>query len=178
MVAPDDKQGNRRLVAYVVADGGFSKEMLTIYLKEKLPDYMLPAVCYRWKACHLTANGKVDKRSAAGCGRATINPRKATWRRRTRAATTAATWQDILEMEQIGIHDDFFELGGHSLLAVRLISAIRKPFRQSYPSAIFSITLRWLCSHIRLFGTGIEWANISHSVPTASKSLVPIKKGT
>jgi nitrogen fixation protein/acyl carrier protein len=41
-------------------------------------------------------------------------------------AKLAAIWEEVLELEQVGIHDDFFELGGHSLLAVRLISAIQK----------------------------------------------------
>ena len=51
------------LAGYVVAEGSFSKEALTIYLREKLPDYMVPAVLIELESIPLTANGKVDKKA-------------------------------------------------------------------------------------------------------------------
>ncbi|WP_071517671.1 type I polyketide synthase [Geitlerinema sp. PCC 9228] len=47
--------------------------------------------------------------------------------------TIAATWQDFLGIDDVGIHDDFFELGGHSLLAARIISQLRDRFQQEIP---------------------------------------------
>ncbi len=127
VLALDDKQGNKRLVAYVVADY-FDREALNEYLQEKLPEYMVPSVLVELQAMPLTANGKVDRKAlpdpeaSAEPGDKYVAPQTAA------ELQMAAIWQEVLEVEQVGIHDDFFELGGHSLLAIRLISAIRKSF--------------------------------------------------
>ncbi len=133
VLAKDDKQGNKRLVGYIVPRDEFDKEAIVKYLKEKLPDYMIPGVLVELETLPLTANGKVDRKalpdpeageSASG---QYVAPRNET------ETKLAAIWEDVLEVEQVGVHDDFFELGGHSLLAVRLISAIRKAFNVEMP---------------------------------------------
>ena len=176
VIAPDDKQGNRRVVAYVVADGGFSKEMLNSYLKEKLPDYMLPAVVIQLESVPLTANGKVDKRSLPDAD-VHDQPQKGYVAPESEAQQQMADiWQDILEVEQVGIHDDFFELGGHSLLAVRLISAIRKEFTVELPiSHVFDYpTVALLAEQLPQQSA----TSTLHFVNTQqNKSLIPIKTG-
>jgi amino acid adenylation domain-containing protein len=129
----DDKQGNKRLVAYIVGDEDFDREDLLSYLKEKLPDYMVPSIIIDLESLPLAPNGKVDRKSLPDPGQAEqksdeyIAPRNAT------EAQLAEIWQDILEVDQVGVDDDFFVLGGHSLLAVRLISSIRKAFQAELP---------------------------------------------
>ncbi|MEO7583967.1 MAG: amino acid adenylation domain-containing protein [Ferruginibacter sp.] len=133
VLAKDDKQGNKKLVAYIVANDDFNREVINGYLKKKLPDYMIPSVLMELDSLPLTANGKVDRKalpdpdSADNEAGQYVAPRNETEER------LATIWEDILEVEQVGINDDFFELGGHSLLAVRLVSAIRKAFTVEMP---------------------------------------------
>ena len=133
VVALEDKQENKRLVGYIVPQGDFDREGVLSYLKEKLPEYMIPAVLVEMVSLPLLANGKIDRKAlpdpdvSAQSGDAYVAPRTPTEEQLT------TIWEDILEVEQPGIHDDFFALGGHSLLAVRLISAIRKAFKAELP---------------------------------------------
>ncbi len=92
------------------------------YLKQKLPDYMLPTLIML-EALPLTPSGKVDRRalpepdsSRPTLKNAFVAPRNA------RESTLAAIWSRVLNIEQIGIHDNFFELGGDSLMTIRVVS--------------------------------------------------------
>ncbi len=126
VLAKDDKQNNKRLLAYIVPKEEFNREGIYDYLKGKLPEYMLPAVMMEIEALPLTANGKVDRKALP-------DPESEDVQNGVYAAPgneveekLVETWQEILEVQPVGIHDNFFELGGHSLLAIRLISMIRK----------------------------------------------------
>ena len=134
VLAREDKQGNKKLVGYIVpTEGNFEKEVILAYLKNKLPAYMIPSTLVELASLPLTANGKIDRKALPdpNAEEALINlyvaPANETETR------LAEIWQVILEVEPIGVNDDFFELGGHSLLAVRLVSAIRKSFEVEIP---------------------------------------------
>ncbi|MEO6719986.1 MAG: amino acid adenylation domain-containing protein, partial [Ferruginibacter sp.] len=133
VLAREDKQGNKRLVAYIVAEDEFDRDEILSYLKEKLPEYMIPALLMELESLPLTANGKVDRKALPDPDASELLSDKYVAPRNEAEEKLAAIWQDVLEVEQVGIHDDFFELGGHSLLAVRLISAIRKAFNVEMP---------------------------------------------
>jgi amino acid adenylation domain-containing protein len=133
VIARDDKQGSKRLLAYIVPEYYFEKEEILNFLKEKLPDYMIPAVLTEMAALPLTANGKVDRKSLPDPDTDDSLTGKYVAPRNDTETKLAAIWEEVLEEEPIGVHDDFFELGGHSLLAVRLISAIRKAFNVEMP---------------------------------------------
>lgn len=97
------------------------------YLREKLPDYMVPSLLVALESLPLTPNGKVDRkalpdpeRSRAGLGRVYEAPRNDLER------TLAAVWEDVLRIEKPGIHDDFFDLGGHSLKATKAAFRIQR----------------------------------------------------
>ncbi|WP_395854689.1 amino acid adenylation domain-containing protein [Cystobacter fuscus] len=106
---------------------------LRSYLKDKLPEYMLPASFTVMENWPLTSNGKVDRKTlpvpAAGRSEQSVlvAPRNQTEK------TLARLWSSVLGVEQVGIHDDFFELGGHSLLAVALIGRMRDEFKLELP---------------------------------------------
>ena len=104
------------------------------FLKEKLPDYMVPSAFVTLEALPLTPNGKVDRNAlpAPEQGRPELNtalvePRDALEVQLTRI------WEEVLGHKPIGVRDNFFDLGGHSLLAVRLVQQIRKAFGNSLP---------------------------------------------
>ncbi|MFG2018041.1 amino acid adenylation domain-containing protein [Actinomadura geliboluensis] len=100
------------------------------YLRERLPDYMVPATLVPLSQIPLTPNGKLDRRAlpsqhaSVGSSR---EPRNLTER------TLCALFGELLGLEGVGIDDDFFALGGHSLLAVRLIARIRERFGTDVP---------------------------------------------
>ncbi|WP_262892891.1 non-ribosomal peptide synthetase [Puia dinghuensis] len=125
VVAREDKEGNKRLVGYVVGEAGWDREQLMTQLKERLPEYMVPMVWVELEAMPLTANGKVDRKGlpdpevVASGGEGYRGPQTEV------EQSLVSIWEYLLGMERIGITDDFFELGGHSLLAIRVVSAIR-----------------------------------------------------
>ncbi|MEO7766780.1 MAG: amino acid adenylation domain-containing protein, partial [Ferruginibacter sp.] len=133
VLAREDKQGNKRLVAFIVPQEQFDRDGIIAYLKDLLPEYMIPLVFMELDALPLTANGKINRKSLPDPDAAELLSGQFTAPRNEAEEKLAAIWQDILEVDQVGIHDDFFELGGHSLLAVRLISAIRKAFVVEMP---------------------------------------------
>ncbi|HEU4329130.1 MAG TPA: amino acid adenylation domain-containing protein [Roseiflexaceae bacterium] len=120
--------GNRRLVAYVVprdARPAFSE--LRAFLLEQLPEHMVPAVYVTLDALPLTPSGKVNRRalpSPEEAGGGHDAPRAAP--RSQIEEMLAQIWSDVLQRQDIGIHDSFFELGGHSLLATQLVSRVRE----------------------------------------------------
>ena len=128
VLAKADSQGNTRLIGYIVPQGYFDRDGIVAYLHEKLPEYMVPSVLIELEALPLTANGKIDRQALpdpealASSEETHVAPRNETEQQ------LAAIWEEVLEVENVGVHDNFFELGGHSLLAVRLISAIQKSF--------------------------------------------------
>jgi thioesterase domain-containing protein/acyl carrier protein len=137
-VAREDSPGDRRLVAYVVTreSAPLAAEDLRGFLRQSLPDYMVPAIFMMVDALPLTPNGKVDRRalpapekSRLEAGSASAAPRDAL------ELQLAEIWEEILRVEPVGLRDNFFELGGDSLLAVRLFTHIDKTFGQKLPLA-------------------------------------------
>jgi amino acid adenylation domain-containing protein len=124
-VAPGDK----RLAAYVVADGAGSfaatlRERLLAHLRQRLPSHMVPTAVTMLEAVPLTRNGKIDRRAlpVPSWGMEDVAdflpPETAT------ETTVADVWQDVLAIERVGAEDNFFNLGGHSLLAARVVSSV------------------------------------------------------
>lgn len=130
-----DDEGEKRLTAYIVAREGNSMapEAAEAFLKDKLPDYMIPT---RWAVVEeipLTANGKVDRKKLT---EAIVHKREGGLHAEPRNETERMLlelWKDLLGVDKAGIHDNFFSSGGHSLLAIRLISAIRKVLKAEIP---------------------------------------------
>ena len=135
--------GQPQLVAYVVGSRGpegvetqtpspplhtFISELKS-YLREKLPDYMVPTAFIMLDRLPLTPNGKIDTRalpepdSPTGVTTAEFLPLQTPTEERL-----AAMWAEVLTQEQVGRTANFFELGGHSLLATQVIARVRETF--------------------------------------------------
>ena len=122
VVAREDTPGDQRLVAYIVSRGaGAEPEALRTWLRETLPEYMVPSHIVRLDAFPLTPNGKVDRQRLPAPDAADVRPRTAFVAPGSALEETMATaWRETLGVDHVGVHDNFFDLGGHSLLVVRL----------------------------------------------------------
>ncbi len=133
VIVREDQQSDRRLVAYVVGHPEFS-DNLRDFLKQKLPNYMVPSAIVFLDALPLTSNGKIDRRALPVPEIPLLEPdNQAALPRNPLEETLAKIWAEVLGLSQVGIHDNFFELGGHSLLATQVISKIRRAFQVELP---------------------------------------------
>ncbi len=128
VVAREDTPGNKKLAAYVTTAAGAATPGVTdlrAHLKEKLPEYMIPALFTFLEALPLTPNGKVDRRALpapdkAAAAREYVAPRD------DKERFFCDLWQELLGLERVGVNDDFFELGGDSLLVIRVVTKANK----------------------------------------------------
>jgi thioesterase domain-containing protein/acyl carrier protein len=137
VVAREDKPEDKLLVAYLVANNHDipTASELRIRLKQRLPDYMVPAAYVFLDEIPISPAGKIDRKSlpapSENCALPVdtyIGPRNYV------EETLAKIWAETLGMERVGIRDDFFEMGGDSLDAVRLIVKVLAAFPACQPS--------------------------------------------
>lgn len=144
VLAREDTPGERRLVAYIVPDGAqeVSISDLRSFLKEKLPDYMVPAIFVTLELLPLTPNGKVDRRKLPVPGGDRPDLADAFVAPSTPTETAlAAIWCEVLKLERVGVEDNFFDLGGYSLAAVQVLSRVREVLQVDLPlRSLFEVT--------------------------------------
>ncbi|HZF12221.1 MAG TPA: amino acid adenylation domain-containing protein, partial [Thermoanaerobaculia bacterium] len=131
VVAREDTPGTKRLAAYLVPPAGTAAadrapvSELRAFLKDKLPEYMIPALFTTLDALPLTPNGKVDRRALPApdkmaAAREYVAPRD------EKEQAFVDIWMQVLSLERVGINDDFFEIGGDSLLVIRVVTKANK----------------------------------------------------
>jgi amino acid adenylation domain-containing protein len=127
-----EHSGEHRLVAYVVPQQKPSVlNELRYFLKQKLPQYMIPLAFVSLDSLPLTPNGKIDRRALPN---PEAYPQMVTTNAiaQTKAEQLiAAVWQEILHLEKVGIYDNFFDIGGHSLLMVQVRSRLEGIFKRN-----------------------------------------------
>jgi amino acid adenylation domain-containing protein len=127
----EDGPGGPRLIGYVVRTvAGLTGQDLQEFLREKLPEYMLPSNFVLLESLPLTANGKVDRRrlpqpelsleQISGAQSAIRSPIE---------EMILQVWKELLQLSSLGVHDNFFALGGHSLLAIRVMARLQAMFQ-------------------------------------------------
>lgn len=128
---------NPRLSAYVVKTSPeveLAPLEVRAYLQELLPDYMLPTHIFVLDAFPLLANGKIDRRKlrALEAGERSTGAHSSQERTSIEQAI-AEIWCEVLNDDEIGLHDNFFDLGGHSLLATQLMARVNALFGLDIP---------------------------------------------
>jgi len=164
VLARENEEGDKRLLGYIVSEGkDVSGEQLRDYLKQEVPDYMVPQAIAVLAKFPLTPNGKIDRQAlpepqTAAAQRAYVAPRNETERK------IAEIWAEVLrrELASISIDDNFFDLGGHSLMATQVVSRIRRALAIELP-------LRTLFEH----ATIAALANQAQKIRGAAEDAVP-----
>jgi thioesterase domain-containing protein/acyl carrier protein len=167
VLAREDAPGEKRLVAYAVADS--TSDELRRFLKDKLPEPMVPAVVVLLEALPVTPNGKLDRRALPAPDRSRPELDKVFVAPRDDLESQLAhIWEEVLGVRPVGATDNFFELGGHSLLAVRLFAVIEKQLGRKLPlTTVFQgATVEHLAGVLR-----------QQAAPGPQSSLVAIQPG-
>lgn len=160
-----DEFGDHRLTAYFVPAKQTEIVVANLRdsLKQKLPEYMVPATFVPLESLPLSPNGKVDRRALPATD--SLKPESA-------AGFVAPNdelelklvkiWEKVLGVRPIGINDNFFDLGGHSLLAVRLFAQIEKSFGKNLPLATLfqAPTVKQLARVLRDEGWRAAWSSL------------------
>ena len=126
VLAREDRSGSMQLVGYVVPETNLDKEAIMNELRKKLPEFMVPALWVEVKNLPLTPNGKIDKKSLPDFDVMSVMNDNYVAPRNETEKMIAQIWQEVLDVEQVGMKNNFFELGGHSLVILKLASKIRE----------------------------------------------------
>ncbi|HLK32076.1 MAG TPA: amino acid adenylation domain-containing protein, partial [Terriglobales bacterium] len=161
VIANATPSGDTRLVAYVVPENGNAGDgsQWRNLLKERLPEYMVPATFVKLNALPLTINGKVDRRALQK-----MWPLSPAARSSKSADDTTekllAIWRSIFDDESIRPDDNFWDLGGHSLLAARLVQRIERAFgrRLTLPVLLHAPTVAQLAQVLKSDGPSPAWS--------------------
>ncbi|WP_437759716.1 non-ribosomal peptide synthase/polyketide synthase [Sorangium sp. So ce1389] len=170
----EDTPGDRRLVAYVVAAEGerCAPAELRGFLKEKLPEYMVPAVIMALDAMPLSANGKVDRKALPAPERPEVSATFVAPRSPVEEAL-AAIWASVLGLEKVGVDDNFFTLGGDSILAIQVVSRAQQ--------ADIGLLVRQMFQHqtiasLATVATAVAAPRAEQGLVTGAVPLTPIQR--
>jgi len=136
VIVREDVPGDKMLVAYLIPqqEPAFTIRDLRHFLKEKLPNYMIPSAFVMLEALPLTPNGKVDYRALPAPEIAQLELEETFVAPRTPVEKELVSiWANVLKVERLGVHNSFFDLGGHSLLAMQVMSRLRQAFGVELP---------------------------------------------
>jgi amino acid adenylation domain-containing protein len=174
VVVTQDGTGDLDLVAFIVVNEGYAPAANEIRgtLREKLPEYMVPAAVVLLDRLPRTASGKIDRALLPVVARGRREQTADVQQPRTPIEEVmSGIWADVLGLETVGANEDFFDLGGHSLLATQVISRVRKAFPIEIP-------LRMMFESSTVAGLS---KNIEHLLKTSqdapvSPVLVPLPR--
>ncbi|HEU4963516.1 MAG TPA: thioesterase domain-containing protein, partial [Bacilli bacterium] len=194
VVAREDVSGDKRIVAYLVAESGAApmqvvsvqrdvashdrlqepenassntSQQLRSYLQSRLPEYMVPSTFVWLDAMPLTSSGKTDRKALPAPERQ-VDSSTYVAPRDGLELEMARLWEEVLDLAAVGIHDNFFLIGGHSLKALALSNRIKEQFGVTLPLALLfqAPTVADLCRHVRAHRDGEE------------QILIPLQQGT
>jgi amino acid adenylation domain-containing protein len=135
VVVREDIPGDKRLVGYVLREQGaeITGSELRTYLRDRLPEYMVPGAIVELERMPLMANGKLDRNALPAPEYKSKESQEEAEAATPLEEMIAGIYGSVLGVETVSVADDFFELGGHSLLATQVISRVRKAFGVELP---------------------------------------------
>ncbi|HVH14033.1 MAG TPA: amino acid adenylation domain-containing protein, partial [Longimicrobium sp.] len=140
-IVREDEPGDPRLVAYVVGQDGAAPggAELRAFVRERLPEYMVPSAFVGLNALPLTGSGKTDRKAlpAPDLGAEAAAASEFVAPRNVVEDMLAEIWSEVLRREPIGVTQNFFALGGHSLLATQVLVRIGDTFEVELPIRTF-----------------------------------------
>ncbi|MGN7610536.1 amino acid adenylation domain-containing protein [Magnetococcales bacterium HHB-1] len=173
VVVIDQTTGEDQLVAYIVFKKRQEATTQTLrgFLKQHLPDYMVPAFFIPLTALPLTPNGKINRRALPKPHEVNREPQALAHARDTTELQLIGIWEALLNRSPIGVQDDFFDLGGHSLIAVQLMAKINQHFRLKLPLATLfqGATIEQLASIIDQKSHDQSWSSLVTIQPSGEK---------
>ena len=143
------------------------------YLRDRLPEHMVPSAFVVMKEFPLNPNGKVDKKALPAPENRTqtmraqhVAPRDHTER------MLAGIWSQLLGVEKIGVHDNFFDLGGHSLIGIQLLALVEQQFHRPFSlKALFQApTIAEFALLVQESGASVQWTNLSPIQPEGERT--------
>lgn len=152
VVTHSENAEDKRLIAYMVCNQPLAQNQLRAVLKERLPDYMIPAAFIFLDAMPLTDQGKINRKALPApnlnhhsAGRA-IAPAKTPAEK-----IICQVWEQVLGINFVGVEDNFFELGGDSILALKVVTEIRRQGWELTPKDIFQQqTVKLLAQKVKI----------------------------
>ena len=175
VIAREDIPGNKRLVAYLVAQGQIvpNAEELRQYLTQKLPVYMVPTAFVMLDAIPMTANRKIDTKALPAPEQTHLDNEQIA-PRNVVEETLVAVWSRVLGLESISIHDNFFELGGDSIISIQMISHANQAGLHFTPKQLFqNQTIAQLAPVVTVGGNRNVLAN--QGIVIGDSPLTPIQ---
>jgi acyl carrier protein len=169
VVARDETDGEKRIVAYVVErdQSTVGSSPFRNYLRERLPEHMIPAKFVILDRLPLNGSGKIDRKALPEPDRQRSDAEgEYEGPRNEKEEKLAQIWAGLLKLERVGIHDNFFDIGGHSLLATQLVSRISDVFE-------VELTVRSLFNAPTIARLALEIEQ--SAAPTVAQTRPPIR---
>ncbi|MDF5719565.1 MAG: amino acid adenylation domain-containing protein [Rhizonema sp. PD37] len=174
VIVTEDIPGTKRLVAYVVkSDESLTTNQLRQFLKQHLPEYMVPGNFVILDNLPLTPNGKINRLALPKPDGEIIREDEYVAPRTAIEQILTSIWQQLLLKEKVSIHDNFFEIGGDSILSIQVVSRAKNSGLQITPKQIFQN--QTIAELARVANTAVS-VECKQGIVTGTAPLTPIQQ--
>ena len=182
VVVIGDTPSERKLAAYIMPEPNTDIDIdeLRLFMRESIPEYMLPAAFMVLEQFPLNTNGKVDRSRLPEVDSVQHDLRKAFIPPRTeKEHKIASIWRDILRIDNVGLDDNFFELGGHSLLMTKAHLRLQEELNRELSIVdLFTYpTIRTLTRYINKVDSGLDHVEVVYRRANVQRELMNQRRG-